>query len=1161
MSDREDRLDEIILAYHEAADAGQAPDPQEFIARYPDLAEELTAYFAAQRRLDPFVAPFGGLATADLPLDRFDDYEVIEQIGHGGMGVVYRVRDSDLDRNLAVKVLRRDRQGNPQYEQRFQEEAQILGQLQHPGFVPIHRRGHLPDGRPYFTMKLVMGQTLAQLLHERQTVGWVESSRPTSTTVGLEDSTHPTPPADLPRLLTIFEQVCQTVAYAHSRHVLHRDLKPSNIMVGAFGEVQVMDWGLAKALPGGEPARAGRQPPDVPAPVISETVSEILPAPGDTPHISTQQGTALGTWAYMPPEQARGEVDLLDECCDVFSLGAILCEILTGQPPYTGPTLAKLASQAEEGDLTDAHARLAGCGAEAELVELARNCLARDRRQRPHDAGAVAEAVTAYQVGVQERLRQAEVERAAAGVKAKEERKRRRLAVGAGATIMLATLGALAGLSYFTAELQAERNTVRDERDRALVLEKEAREQQAETARQLDRTRRTLFTAQLWRAATVAEREPAQALRLLEDADACPPDLRDFAWRLYHRRCNRLRGKLDGHLLVRDMAFSPRGTLLATADSDGSVKLWDVANRQIFRILSGHENTVMAVIFNHDGTMLASGSLDGTVRLWDSAGNPLSILRGHVNPNSLAFSPDGKMLAVGECSCVRLWEVNTGRLRGTRKSKGEHFGGYSAAFTSDGTSLLAWNAHDCITFWDMATDTEIGSIPEKARDGLGSKMALSPDGKTVVAFHNQQVLNVWNAQTRMLRNSLKKNAGYRLRPVFTPDSRTLVVCDDQCATFLDLASGEPSFVLEAEDEIDCLAFSGHGALCATAHYDTVALWDVSANPWRDAPIPDRAGCCETLSRNGQYLTTHNKEGSLSLWSVKTGDRLQSIKAGMVPWLDNIQAMVTSNDGQRLALARKVTSKDGLHQWAEVILWDWSAGRETARLRLPWDSWTGVMEFSPDSRTLATGGTHGVVTLWDVADGSLKVALRGGKGTDGLLAFSANGKTLVSTSRGGELVLWNTLTGKRLPPIDSPAGEIYCVALSPDGQLLAVGIAEQQEDSGYKEHLRLWNVATGKNIFSHHGQETYCSVAFSHDGTTLAVGKGFGGSSSRAGCAVELWAMSTMQHRAYLRGHMREVDFVAFSPDGNSLVSRTCDWNRAGFVYEDIKIWEAEPVPR
>src|SRR5262249_35161332 len=173
--------------------------------------------------------------------------------------------------------------------------------------------------------------------------------------------------------VTIFGQVCQTVAYAHSQGVIHRDLKPHNVMVGAFGEVQVMDWGLAKVL-------------------ASDNVADADTVPGEEAASLTQVGQALGTPGYMPPEQARGEQETLDERADVFGLGAILCAVLTGRPPFEGRSVAAVLERAGRGDLAEAWQRLEDCGAYAELVRLARSCLAPAAGDRPRDAEAVAAA-------------------------------------------------------------------------------------------------------------------------------------------------------------------------------------------------------------------------------------------------------------------------------------------------------------------------------------------------------------------------------------------------------------------------------------------------------------------------------------------------------------------------------------------------------------------------------------------------------------------------------------------------------------------------------------------------------------------------------------------------------------------------------------------------
>ncbi|HYH67553.1 MAG TPA: protein kinase [Urbifossiella sp.] len=337
---------------------------------------------------------------------------LVGEIGRGGMGVVLRGRDPFFDRALAVKVLLARPADHPDLARRFLAEARLTGRLQHPGVPPVHEQGALDDGRPYFTMKLIEGRTLDAILKDRA------------------DSLH-----DLPRFVTVFGQVCQTVGYAHSLRIVHRDLKPANIMVGAFGEVQVMDWGLAKEVgAGGEDA-----------------VADGAPESGDT--FVTVAGQAVGTPAYMPPEQARGAHDELDERADVFGLGAILCKVLTGHAPYRGPSGAAVLEMARRADLAEARERLGACGADPELIRIALECLAPEPAARPRDAAAVAAAVTAYQAGVADRLKAAEIDRAAAQARARAERARRRLTVALAVTVLAA--GATAGAVW--ARLQQQR--------------------------------------------------------------------------------------------------------------------------------------------------------------------------------------------------------------------------------------------------------------------------------------------------------------------------------------------------------------------------------------------------------------------------------------------------------------------------------------------------------------------------------------------------------------------------------------------------------------------------------------------------------------------------------------------------------------------------------
>ena len=291
-----------------------------------------------------------------------DRYRFGDELARGGMGVVYRATDTSFDREVAIKVVGPG-QANTDAARRFVEEARITGQLQHPGIPPVHDLGTLPDGRPFLAMKLIKGHTFAVHIRSIRT----EAGR---------DG-----PEDLERLTRIFEQVCLAVAFAHSRRVIHRDLKPQNVMVGAFGEVQVMDWGLAKEF---TPSPSPAPPGALPAPPDEEL--------GGDPDERTVAGRVMGTPSYMPPEQARGEVDRMDERADVFALGGILLTLLTGRPPYTGKTSLEVWNKAAAGDLSEALSRLERVTGAGRLPVLAKKCLSLDPAGRPAHAGEVAAA-------------------------------------------------------------------------------------------------------------------------------------------------------------------------------------------------------------------------------------------------------------------------------------------------------------------------------------------------------------------------------------------------------------------------------------------------------------------------------------------------------------------------------------------------------------------------------------------------------------------------------------------------------------------------------------------------------------------------------------------------------------------------------------------------
>jgi tRNA A-37 threonylcarbamoyl transferase component Bud32 len=370
----DDQLAEWLVQWEEALAASQPPPaldqlPPELRPRTLEGLRLLCDFARMSHGLTTDAAPRGDppQVPPHTPRYRFEAF-----LARGGMGEVWRGCDTVLAREVALKVLRKQVFGDGGTRARFEEEARRVSRLGHPSIVPVYDLGELPDGRPFFVMKLIHGQTFQEVLAARAT-----------------------PAEDLARWIGVFEQVCEAVAFAHARDLIHRDLKPSNVMLSDFGEVLVMDWGIAKALV------ASPQPATTPPTPVLPSAAIVGVTTGAEPE--TLLGQAKGTLAFMAPEQARGEASRVGKPSDVFGLGGILCVTLTGQPPYTRP------QQVPAGDVTEAFARLDGCGADAELIGLAKACLAPAPEARPADAAEVAGRVKRYRD--EAAAREAEAER------------------------------------------------------------------------------------------------------------------------------------------------------------------------------------------------------------------------------------------------------------------------------------------------------------------------------------------------------------------------------------------------------------------------------------------------------------------------------------------------------------------------------------------------------------------------------------------------------------------------------------------------------------------------------------------------------------------------------------------------------------------------------
>jgi WD40 repeat protein/tRNA A-37 threonylcarbamoyl transferase component Bud32 len=1190
--DYESVLGDVIAAYLRSVESGQPPSREALIEQHPELAEELSEFFANHDRLEQLAQPLR-VAASPAPeqtekhnpsVRYFGDYELLEQIAQGGMGVVYKARQLSLNRLVAVKMIRSGLLATDADVKRFSAEAEAAANLRHPGIVPIYEVG-VHDGQHYYSMEYVEGRDLSQIVHD-----------------------NPLAPA---KAAAYVRDMAEIVEYSHREGVVHRDLKPANVLIDGSDRVRITDFGLAKRV-------------------------------GSDADLTTT-GQVIGTPKYMSPEQAAAQHALIGPASDVYALGSILYELLTGRAPFRSDSAIDILRQIQEDD--PVRPQLLNARLPKDLETICLKCLEKEPRRRYASAQDLADELGRYLRG--EPIKARPLSRTTRAVRWCRRKPvaaslLAALVAGTATTTWQAVRATLAekATEIALADVTAENKRANTNEAKAIELaNKEARlreQAQIQAAKlmfeqgwskyeQGDMPHAVLLMARcLVNLDALEHAAGTNKDSVAPEAIALSHSVRTHLLQLsLHSNCPRVTfAHNDG---VRVMAFSPDGTKLATWSDDQTARLWDVATGEplgeplqhtkldgvlFWDVATGtpmelHSFPIFSLAFSPDGTKLATASWDNTARLWDVAtGKPLGDALQHADSViAVVFSPDGTKLATASHKTARVWDVATGKPLGDAL---QHAGSVIAvAFSADGTKL-ATASH----LWDVATGKPLadalqheanvevaafspdgtklatGSWPARAW-GVPTALQATDAAQAVDYSHDgmklgaESTVRVWDVATRKPLHALQY-AGRIMAVAFSPDGMKLATAsEDKTARLWDVATGQPvGDALQHEANVVVAAFSPDGAKLATGSWDkTARLWDAATGKPLGGALQhaDRI-MAVAFSADGTKLATASHDKSARLWDVApttpianvlhhqeevkavafsldgttvaasssyvtrfwdavTGQPLGNFPLHLAP---NTSIVAFSPDGTKLAQVRNKTAD----------LWDVATGK-----RLEWDVATGkrpryalqhedtihAAAFSPDGTKLATAGGR-TAQLWDLATGRrLGDALEcapPGEGWAGAVAFSPDGTKFATAfwnhreSWGTSVRIWNLPAGRPLGATLNLEGRVRHLAFNPDSAKLATASDDQT--------ARLWDLGTGEQLGEtlEHKREVI-SLAFSSDGTKLATGS--------MDNTARLWDVATGKPLGDPLQHTDFVRSVAFSPDGTKLA--TGSWDKTARVWK------------
>jgi len=1016
-------------------------------------------------------------------------FKVLGVLGEGGYGIVYLAQQEEpIRRRVALKIVKPG-MDSKQVIARFEAERQALALLDHPNIAHVYDAGTTARGRPYFAMEYIEGTCITE---------YCDTER-----------------LSIQQRLRLFLQICHALQHAHQKGIIHRDIKPSNILVSAEnGEtlVKVIDFGVAKAL--------------------TQSLTDKT--------LYTEQGQFIGTPDYMSPEQAELDAQQVDTRSDVYSLGVVLYELLSGVLPFDPKELraggiSHIRTVIQGQEPTTPSTRLTSLGEDAQKIAerrqtdpqtLARSlrrelewiplkAMRKERPRRYQSASELAYDIENYLEGLPLN----------AGPESVLYRSKKYLSkhiatvVAATAIVLLLVTGLVVSTVLY---LRAEES-------------RRAATERAESLRRSDYGNRIAL-------AQSAHREGVTR-RAKELLASCPEDLRGWEWQwlsyVSDGAIKTLKVYPDyPHVKeITSIVLSPDGQQVFTAGVKGGVQVWDLeSDSEVMRIFVGE--WIWSIDLDPTATKLVTGTMGGTIQLWDAAtGEEIMVLQaGHGEPYSsnkdqiysVAFSPEGKRVVSGGRT-IDVWDVATGQ-----RSKTIDYGGTirDVTFSPDGRQIASSSWDHTARVWDIESGDELATL-EGHRAGVMC-IAYSPDGTMIATGDKDSTIKLWRVSTgKNLATFYGHSAAYVWSVAFSPDNRRLVSggSDGTVRVWDVMNEGKPTTLRGHGGDVTSVVFTPDGRNIVSGSYDLcVKLWNPAIRRGRTI-VPTHAGWVLTIafSPDGKYVFSGSQIGLIKKFDVATASEVTTMHGHT----GEVKCVACGPEGGRVVSAGADF---------RIVLWDGTTGEQLMVLTEHRGS-VNQLAYSPDGSQLVSASDDKTIKLWDISTGELLLNMFGHDDPVWAVNFSPSGDKIVSGDADGIAKIWDAASGQELLSIEANERRRFrfltTVAFTPDGKHIVTGARSAPEKA-----LRFWNATTGKEIMNLNGIHAIYDVAFTPDKKRILAG---------SNGVVAFWDLASGDPVLTMPSPGRTVFSLDVAPNGTTLALANEDGT--------ISLLECEPPPR